>query len=209
MHKLLGILFLLIYSSSSAQVKLKSGDILFQNLDCGDLCDAIEEVTKKHDTLAFSHIGLVWIDKDTVWIIEAIGSDVKLTPLNTFISRNNNPVYAARLKPEYDSMLIPACNFAIQQLGVAYDDAFLYNNKKYYCSELIYDAFKYANNNNDVFRLEPMTFKSPKTKATYQAWINYYNNLGIEIPEGKPGINPAGIAASNLLIWLGKLNINP
>ena len=65
---------------------LQNGDLLFQDMDCGPICNAIEEVTEGFDGHDFSHIGLVTIQKDSIFIIEAIGKDVHLTPLATFLS---------------------------------------------------------------------------------------------------------------------------
>lgn len=199
---------LTITTTAICQTALKQGDLLFQNLDCGDLCDAIEEVTQGRYGLKFSHIGLVYIKGDSTYIIEAIGQAVRLTPLHDFAKRTKNTIYLGRLKNEYTPLINPAVAFAIKQLGVAYDEPFIYNNNKYYCSELIYDAFKQANNNTDVFILEPMTFKKPATKDYYPAWVEYYKALKITIPEGEPGINPAGISRSEMIDWLGEFKNN-
>ncbi len=201
--KKIALLLLFLRVVAFAQQPLKNGDLLFQNLDCGPLCSAIEEVTHGHDGLKFSHIGLVYVKQDSVYIIEAIGSAVQLTPLQQFVARTKNPLYWGRVKKAHQHLIDSALAFSIQQLGVPYDDPFLYNNHKYYCSELIYDAFKAANHNNDFFVLEPMTFKQPASKTFYPAWVDYYRELGIDIPEGLPGINPAGISRSNKLEWLG------
>ncbi|TAE89532.1 MAG: hypothetical protein EAY81_02175 [Bacteroidetes bacterium] len=202
--KTLGVwLLLFIGIAAFAQQPLKNGDLLFQNLDCGPLCDAIEEVTHGRDGLKFSHIGLVVIQQDSVYVIEAIGKAVQLTPLHQFLSRTTNLHYLGRLTQNNQGLIDAALIFAKQQIGMPYDDPFLYNNHKYYCSELIYDAFKAANHNQDFFVLEPMTFKQPASKTFYAAWIDYYKDLGIDIPEGLPGINPAGISRSNKLEWLG------
>jgi len=75
--------------STHAQLPpLQEGDLLFQNLDCGPLCDAIEEVTKGYDDSSFSHIGLVVLKHDSIMVVEAIGKDVHLTTINKFIARS-------------------------------------------------------------------------------------------------------------------------
>ncbi|MBP9185799.1 MAG: hypothetical protein KBE91_00955 [Bacteroidia bacterium] len=191
---------------TQAQVKLNSGDLLFQNIDCGPLCDAIEQVTNGKDSLKFSHIGMVYLKADSVYVIEAIGKAVVLTPYVQFKSRTTHKLYLGRLKITYQTLIDSAINFALNKVGTPYDEAFLYNNQKYYCSELIYDAFKAANNNEAFFKLEPMTFKLPNSNTFFNAWVDYYKKLGIEIPEGKPGINPAGISTSNKLNWIGIIN---
>lgn len=102
----------------------------------------------------------------------------------------------ARLKKEYLKLIPSAITFALKQLDKPYDDEFLYNNGKYYCSELLYDAFAFANMGKPFFELQPMTFKQPQASTYFPVWIEYYKKLNIEIPEGKPGINPGGISRS-------------
>ena len=180
----------------------KTGDFIFQDLDCGGLCDAIETVTKSYKDYRFSHIGMVYIsDRDTM-VIEAIGKGVKLTPLDSFLSRTVINVHG-RLKKKYRHLIMGAIDFSLKKLGTAYDDEFLYDNGKYYCSELLYDAFKYANNGHPFFELEPMTFRQPGTNDFFPVWKEYYSKLGISIPEGKPGCNPGGLSRS------GKIEIIP
>ena len=105
-----------------------------------------------------------------------------------------------RLKLNYIKLLPKALLFCSKQLGKQYDDAFLPNNGKYYCSELLYDAFKYANNGKVFFSLQPMTFKDKKMKTYYPAWVDYFAALKIDIPEGIEGCNPSSIANDTKII---------
>lgn len=189
----------IIFAQKTANFNLKNGDLLFQDIDCGELCDAIEKVTPAYKDKHFSHIGLVMLKNDSVWVIEAIGANVHLTNLNDFLIRQkdlkgNPKVVVGRLQPQYEKLNELAISFATKQIGVPYDDIFLLNNSKYYCSELIYDAYKFANNGNDFFQLFSMTFKDPKTRKTFPAWKDYYHQLMKKIPEGKLGCNPGSIA---------------
>lgn len=203
MKNILLFLLLLILSSSHlhaqipADIKLETGDFIFQDLDCGPLCDAIEQVTKSYHGKHFSHIGLVSVQNDGIFIIEAIGKEVQLTPLTQFTNRTTNPMLVGRVKKQYARVAEKAVQYARAEKGVPYDDAFLYNNNKYYCSELIYDVFKKANKGKDFFVLEPMTFKEPGSQQFFPVWITYYEKLGIPIPEAEPGINPGGISTSS------------
>lgn len=208
MKQFIYLMMLLVIAGkiSFAQSSFKQGDLVFQNIDCGPLCEAIEQVTFGRDSLKFSHIGLVYIKHDSIYIIEAIGKAVTLTTYQNFKKRSTNPLYLGRVKPEHHHLIDSAISFAIKQIGVPYDEPFLYNNQKYYCSELIYDAFKSSNQNNPFFELKPMTFKTPNSNFYFKAWVDYYKKLNIEIPEGKPGINPAGISRSNKINWLGIIN---
>jgi hypothetical protein len=206
---LLCILIGLQAQTLNAQVmseqQIKAGDLLFQNLDCGPLCDAIEKVTRGYKDLTFSHIGLVKKQGDSLVVIEAIGKDVHATPLRLFVKRSSHPVYIGRVKKRYRYTIGTALAFADSKNGVIYDDVFLYNNDKYYCSELIYDAFMYAYNGKPFFSLQPMTFCEPGTTSFFPVWEAYYKDLGVAVPEGKPGINPGGISASRKIKMIGTI----
>jgi hypothetical protein len=182
----------------------QNGDLLFQDLDCGGLCTAIETVTEGVDGKSFSHLGLVYFQNDRAFVIEAIGKEVQLTPITDFVFRNtdekgNPKILVTRLDSEYSKLNAKALEFAVSQKGVPYDDAFLYDNGSYYCSELIYDAFKFANDNKPFFELFPMTFKDPATKEMFPVWVEYYENLKMPIPEDELGCNPGGISRSEKL----------
>jgi uncharacterized protein YycO len=181
---------------------LREGDILFQDLNCGELCDAIETVTEGYKGRKFSHCGLVVKQGDSLMILEAIGDKVQLNTLKAFVRRSGDTaevknLLLGRLKPSYLKILPNALQFAMSQIGKPYDDAFLIGNGKWYCSELIYEAFN--KNGMPIFTLEPMTFKNPMTKDFFPAWINYYDNLKIPIPEKEPGINPGLMSRSDKL----------
>jgi hypothetical protein len=186
-----------VFGQTKEQFKFESGDLIFQNLDCGDMCDAIEQVTEGYGGNKFSHVGLVNRMGKTITVIEAVGGGVRMIPLDSFLKRTSNKMYVGRVKKQYTRFIKKAITFSVKQIGTPYDDAFLYDNKKYYCSELIYDAFLYANHNKPFFRLEPMTFKKPGSTEYFPVWIDYYKKLGVAIPEGKPGCNPGGLSRSD------------
>lgn len=193
--------------------QLKEGDLLFQNLNCGDLCNAIEAVTEGVNGKDFSHCALVVKINDTLKVVEAIGDKVQVNSLNNFFERSGDTstiknVTIARVKHKYEPLITKATAFAKQQVGQPYDDEFLLSNGKWYCSELIYETFKQANNQNDFFELEPMTFKDPKTQNFFPAWVNYYKELKTDIPEGKLGINPGLISRSSKIEIVNIYNIN-
>jgi hypothetical protein len=80
------------------------------------------------------------------------------------------------------------------QLGKPYDQVFTMTDDSYYCSELVYDAYKQANGGKPFFKLRPMTFHPPGSKTYFPAWVQYYKELHQPIPEGQLGCNPGGIA---------------
>lgn len=205
MKKLFFILYLIPILSFSQKIELKTGDIIFQSMNCGPLCDAINQVTEGYKGHDFSHLGLVYIQNDSIYIIEAAGSAVQLTTLEKFKSYTNETMFVGRLKRKHRKLIPKAIDFSLNQIGVPYDDAYLYDNGSYYCSELIYDAFLNAHG-KPFFELKPMTFKAPNSDTYFEVWQEYYDKLEIEIPEGELGCNPGGISTSNKLKIIGTLN---
>ena len=184
---------------------LQPGDLLFQDLDTGPLCDAIEKVTTGFGGMNFSHVGIVAKDDSgNSVVIEAVSSGVEVTELQSFLSRScddqHQPkVAVGRLKKPYHHLTPSAIKEAYTLKGKPYDKVFAIDNDAYYCSELIYEIFLRANNNNPVFSLQPMTFKDQNTGEILSAWKDYFSELGTSIPEGQPGINPGGISRSPFL----------
>jgi len=200
------ILFLLGLSAfAQTDVPLQDGDLIFQDMDCGPLCDAIEAVTEGYNGADFSHMGMAYHHNDTIYVIEAAGSAVRLTTLDKFRKNTSKPMLVGRLTPKNQKLVPAAIFFSLQQLGVPYDDEYVYNNGSYYCSELIYDAFMFANGGRPFFELQPMTYKQPGTNAFFPAWADYYRAINKNIPEGQPGCNPGGISLSDKIIIIGSM----
>ncbi|WP_245895649.1 YiiX/YebB-like N1pC/P60 family cysteine hydrolase [Flavobacterium album] len=176
---------------------LKDGDLIFQDMDCGPLCDAIEAVTEGYKGKDFSHMGMVYFRNDSLYIIEAAGSSVRLTTLKKFSQNTSKEMPVFRLKEKYRKLIPAAVAFSLQQIGVPYDEEYVYDNGAYYCSELIYDAFMFANGGKPFFQMTPMTYKQPGTNEFFRAWVEYYKSIGKPIPEGLPGCNPGGMSVSD------------
>jgi uncharacterized protein YycO len=206
-HLLYILLFIPVFlTAQTFDVKqLRDGDLIFQDMDCGPLCDAIEAVTQGYNGNDFSHMGMVYHRNDSLFIIEAAGKAVRLNTLEKFSKNTTKPMYVGRLKKQYQKIIPQAIAFSLKQLGVPYDTEYVYNNGSYYCSELIYDTFKDANKNKPFFALYPMTYKQPGTDDFYQAWVDYYKQIGKPIPQGQAGCNPGGISTSDKIDMLGSI----
>ena len=220
MRKLYFIFFICFISCNSTDnnnFQLQIGDILFQDLDSSPLCDAIEIVTPGHNNYNFSHIGIIieggipfttnadsrfeekyfYNLEEDFKVLEAIPNKVTTTHIDSFLNRsldnNHNPkVIVGRLKKRYQYSILDAVKFLKSKIGVKYDDYFIKDNSKYYCSELIYEAFE----KDSIFKLYPMTFLDPNTRDTMILWQEYYQKLETKIPEGEPGINPGVMSNS-------------
>jgi len=182
-----------------------AGDLLFQDCDCGAMCDAIETVTSGYKGADFSHVGIVARDeKGDMAVIEAVSVGVVMTDLHRFLERSLDStgrpkVIVGRLKQSYRHLAPAAVRQAIALKGKPYDKAFVIGNDAYYCSELVYEAFRRANKGSPVFPLEPMTFKAQDNGEILPVWREYFAKLGVDVPEGQPGINPGGISRSPIL----------
>jgi hypothetical protein len=194
-------------ADENAEEGLRAGDLLFQDLDCGPMCNAIETVTEGVNGMDFSHCAMVIEEHDSLKVIEAIGASVQVTSLKEFKQRSNK-IVVARLKKMNEGIITRAVAYAKSLKGKPYDDVFLLNNDRYYCSELLYESFKVANHGKPIFELAPMTFMDPATKAYYPIWVDYYHELNCPIPEGKPGLNPGSISRSDQLEIL-QVDIKP
>lgn len=200
------ILGLLMQVNIFAQdFNLKNGDIIFQEACSNDVGNSIKEVTSSIDNYQFTHVGIVYIDSnDSIFVLEANHPKTTLTPINDFLypkkSENCYPKsVVGRLNKEFQHLIEPALKEGMKLVGTEYDYGFVLGNDKYYCSELIYEIFKRANNGIDVFPLNIMTFKAEGSDETSEGWIEYFNNHRLSIPEGKLGINPGAMSRSNVL----------
>ncbi|NME67968.1 YiiX/YebB-like N1pC/P60 family cysteine hydrolase [Flammeovirga aprica] len=200
------IILLVTFSCSSKKEKLsiqqlKAGDIIFQDVDCGPFCEAINKVTSGVDGKNFSHCAIVASEGDSLFIIEAVGKGVVKTSFDAFFSKETGSggTLVGRMKPTFSGLAPKASKNAFQYLGKSYDEVFDIENDKYYCSELIYETYKEANNNQEVFKLYPMTYKDPDTNEFFPIWVDYFKELDYKIPEGEAGLNPGGVSKSDYL----------
>lgn len=187
-------------------LNLIEGDLLFQDLDSSPLCDGIEKVTSSINNWDFSHIGIVTIVNNQHYVLEAFSNGVDTVLLEVFLQRSVNDnkkpkVVIGRIKHEHAHLISKAIKVGYNFIGKEYDEEFKIDNDKFYCSELIYQIFYHANNNQDFFYLEPMTYKV--NNETLPIWKEYFNNLNMSIPENEPGINPGGISLSRKISIIG------
>ncbi|MCB0700946.1 MAG: hypothetical protein H6551_01910 [Chitinophagales bacterium] len=202
------LLFLLFLSCNTPpkSVNFLEGDILFQDLDCGAACDAIEAVTEGVDGWDFSHCGIVVMVSGKLKVMEAYGS-VKLVDLDTFLQRSVDRAGRPKVlvgRPKNHQLAVKTARFHEPYIGKEYDEAFTLGDDKYYCSELVYECFKSANYDKEYFPLNVMTFKQPGTDSFMPFWVEYYKELGVPIPEGEQGINPGAISRSKNLVVIGQ-----
>ncbi|WP_430816135.1 YiiX/YebB-like N1pC/P60 family cysteine hydrolase [Carboxylicivirga sp. RSCT41] len=184
--------------------RFQTGDILFRGRLNGSLSRAIDAVTQTGMEHHYTHMGIVELINDTVWVYHAAPvKGVCKELLADFCLANEDSVVVGHFRIKNGSKLMfdTALDRARQELGQPYNYSYILDDEGFYCSEYIYHLFE----QDSVFKLNPMTFVDPSSGEFHSGWIRHYKDLGIEIPEGEPGCNPNGMAASENLEFLGRV----
>ena len=125
-----GVIF--AYGPNPDIEKLKEGDVIFHASDSRQA-----PMLRLATASPITHCGIIIEKGGKLYVLEAEGT-VQLTPIQTFIDRGIGKTYCVR-RPK--SELKGRVKYK-GYLGIAYDSAFKFKNKKYYCSELVYDIYK-------------------------------------------------------------------
>jgi len=119
---------------------LRTGDIVLQASQSG-MAESIRKATNS----PYSHVGLVEVAKDGVYVVEAI-SPVTRTPFARWKRRGKGShltVMRPRLEPQ---QLQAAVDAAKRELGKPYDVRYGWDDERIYCSELVVKAYQRAAN---------------------------------------------------------------
>lgn len=194
---LFAILLVFFGCKNSQTLGLKNGDLLFVTAKESGLSGAINNVTQKQKNASFDHIGILQKDKTGIFVLHAApkGGSRKQN-LNEFLKDQANDgqkVVVYRLKPEFQNTIPDAIEKANTMLGKPYNFNYILDENSYYCSDYIERSFR----ENHIFKLEPMTFVDPKTGKINTFWEEFYGGKNLKVPEGEPGCNPNGLAASD------------
>jgi hypothetical protein len=194
-HYFLILLLLLIQSCGVSKLsQLCNGDLLFVQAETKNLSGAISRVTNNNQSISFDHIAILEKIGNKINVLESsTKSGSTKVSYNDFIkTHNKTKIVLYRLKPQYQYTIPDAIVKANSMLGKPYNTSYILNEDSYYCSDFIERSFQKAN----IFELKPMTFINPKTGKTDLFWKEFYDKLGLEVPEGKLGCNPNGLSQS-------------
>lgn len=192
-------------STSEKKPALENGDLLFQGVSSSQLSEAIDKVTQTEIATHFSHVGLVELASNgELFVLHAEPEKGSCrVPIREFLEADEDSLETIvyRLKEPYRKGILDAIAQAKTMLGKPYNFTYVLSDSTHYCSEFVYKAFAL----DSVFRMNPMSFKDPDTGEFFPLWIQHYEKYGIPIPEGLPGCNPNGMAASDKLTRLGSV----
>ena len=199
------ILLFFLLNCTSLKQDIRNGDLVFVTAQKENLSGAINRVTQKNETENYDHIGIIEKNRNSVFVLHAApkGGSQKQT-LKDFIknqTEGNAEIYLYRLKPEFQNSILEAIKNANSLLGKPYNFTYVLNEDTLYCSDFIERIFR----NYHVFDLKPMTFVNPKTGKTDDFWFKFYQEKNMEVPEGKLGCNPNGLANSEKLVKIGRI----
>jgi len=190
-------IFILVSGCKNSVVSdLKNGDLLFVTAKESGLSGAINNVTQKQKNASFDHIGILQKQGRSFFVLHAApkGGSQKQS-LNEFLkdqADDGQKVVIYRIKPNFQSAVPKAIEKANAMTGKPYNFNYILDENAYYCSDFIERAFR----EDHIFKLEPMTFIDPKTGKTNTFWQEFYLKKNLQVPEGEPGCNPNGLAAS-------------
>ena len=180
-----------------------TGDIIFTQI--GSSSNAISSVTEGYNGARVNHVGILIENQLGKFVLEAFPPEVRLTNIYIFLKRSwssyQSPRYmAARLKNQFHHLIDPALEYGLSQRNVPYDSRYLTDEAALYCSELIVDMFKYANDGNEFFKESPMSFRDTETDEIHEYWVRHYRDFfGMPVPEGEPGSNPGDMSKDKKL----------
>jgi hypothetical protein len=168
---------------------LNTGDLLFHVVEKGN---AITDVTPG----MIDHVAIV-LSKDSV--IEAVGSGVKTTPLDSL--RQQEGYYIIGKVQGADPTLSIAN--ARCYIGRPYDRLYLPDNDAIYCSELVLFSMVDKEGHRLLSPI-PMSFHDASGRIT-PYWKQFYKEQGMEVPEGWPGSNPGELSKRSEVRIKGRL----
>lgn len=187
--------------------QLRPGDLVFVAIpldyvpEGGSMAEAITASTGS-DEMNIIHVAIADVADDGVYIIDAtLAHGVDRHPLDTFkadftLKDGSLPTFIIKRLKEPESA--PDCiQKAVSFCGQPYDTAFLKDNGAMYCSELVRESYLTAAGAY-LFDEKPMNWKDSEGNIP-EYWTFLFGLLGMDVPQGEPGTNPADMMDSPLL----------
>ena len=189
MKRLLYLVLLMLSFACGRGERLRSGDLIFvaPQVAADGMDTAIVAATGGPESLNFTHVAIVEVQGDSVWVIDATGKrGVSRRPLAVFLEDFPGSVFEVRRVKGVDASA--AVSRARSYCGRSYDYRFLPGNEDFYCSELVQQCYLDASG-APVFPSEPMNWLAPDGSLPAY-WEELFRALGMPVPQGVPGTNP-------------------
>ncbi len=165
----------------------EKGDLLFSYTERLDETEAIAKLIQGWCGNKINHVGIFDGNGN---VIEATHEGVILTPVPDFFAKSHH-VFLGR------THLSELCDVAVARamslLGAPYNFTYTHTSDGYYCSQLVYECYRYKSGNT-FFALDTLRFRDPETDRIIPFFVTYYQELEIAIPEGEPGTHPATLS---------------
>jgi len=190
----MGALFLKVLVLAALSALPQRGDLVFADLTCGPLCDAIEDTTLAQfevDGPRLSHVGLLDVVDGGLVVLEAL-EGVEATPWAAFLARKGLAAAWLARVPVEPEVRSKAALAARTRLGAPYDERFTWGGEALYCSELVAWAYQQAGAPSELVAPLPMSFTGTDG-AIGTVWLETFAKLGAPIPSGEPGLSPLAL----------------
>lgn len=185
LRKSLAALFIaILLSCGPGNYQPRTGDIVLQ-----DLKSPSSEAIKAGTGSPYSHCGLVSVENDSAFVIEAVGP-VRKIPLEKWIENGGGRYTAFRLKK--GSNTDAAISMAEEYLGLPYDHRYLWGDDEFYCSELVFKAYSRG---CSVRLCDPKRIRDYDLESVGEAVAERFG----ELPGDWPVVAPGDLARSELL----------
>lgn len=208
MKRLFFLVLLVLSFACGRGERLRSGDLIFvaPRLKADGMDEAILAATGGSEGLDFTHVAMVEVRGDSVWVIDATGQrGVSRRPLEVFLEDFPQSVFAVRRVNGVDAPA--AVSRARSYCGRSYDYRFLPDNEDLYCSELVQKCYLDASG-APVFPSEPMNWLAPDGSLP-SYWEELFAALGMPVPQGVPGTNPQKMSQSARLVPVAVRLVSP
>ncbi|MFK8000771.1 MAG: YiiX/YebB-like N1pC/P60 family cysteine hydrolase [Polyangiales bacterium] len=119
---------------------IRAGDLVFQDLNCGERCELIRSVTDS----PYSHVGVVVEDDGVRMVWEAL-APVGPVPLSEWVRRGIDAEVAVyRPRPSLQVLQSSVEEAMEGMAGRSYDGDYQWDEERIYCSELVAKAYAEA-----------------------------------------------------------------
>jgi hypothetical protein len=175
----------ILIACAPGNYKPQTGDIVLQ-----DLKSLSSEAIKLATDSPYSHCGLVSVEGDSAFVIEAVGP-VRKIPLEQWIANGEGLYSVLRLKE--GNNVDEAIRIAEKYLGLPYDHKYLWGDDEFYCSELVYKAYSRG---CGISLCDLRQFEEYNLEPVKRAVMDRFG----EVPVGQKVVTPEDLARSESLI---------